>query len=815
MPLINTSLPNLIQGVSQQPDTLRYEGQCDEQINAVSSIVGGLRKRPPSEFIKDLGITSIPDNALIEFIDRDDDEKFLLLHTGDTLRIFTLKNANLGNAWAAGDESEIKFDADSSYQTSGLTIPSTHYLFSTDPKSNLRAFTIGDTTFLCNNTKTVSKYTGNATYQSDGYLSGLTDTSANIAYVFIKQGDYKKEYTVTINGTAFSATSLGSHDASDNATPENASTKAIRDLVRTAVAASFTCVDVGDYGFAVEVPDNAVVSVSDALSGNGIGIVYKEVSYVSDLPQECVNGLKVLVKGDPEVGGDDYYSVFRVPGTELGDIRNSFYEVGKGVWEETNGFSIDTTLNETTMPYILESLPNNQFNVTTMKLDTVMVGDEDTNPFPSFVGSQITNMFLFRNRVGILSTNKVILTEDGLGSSDDTGQFYNFFRTTVTSLLDSDNIDVTVASDQITNLKSASPLQGNLILFSDTGQFSLKGGDLLTPKTVTIEPITNYDYSDEVDPLSLGAYIYFPFTRGSYTGFREFAIDSSTEMFDGDEITSHVPSYIDSNVQTISGSSSENLIAVLAGTLAGDSTTDVCIYKYFFQNRKKLLSSWFKFKFSGAIRSLAFLDSELYLLTEVGSSHNLSKVDMRSNMVTDDIDILLDNKTKHTNVTGTSITLPYTPSSSDVVEAIDETGTKLPCSRSGATVTLDSSVTTATIHTGVKYEMRYKFSEVLFKASAGKGESPSNIAEMKLKNGAVFYHDTGYFKTTVTPVVGNVTTSTFTSPNNTNSAGSHRFMIFTDAEDCGITLTNDSHKPSNFSSAEFESFTNTRSKRYG
>ena len=45
MPLLNTSIPNLAQGVSQQPDNLRYPGQCDEQVNAWSTVVEGLSKK--------------------------------------------------------------------------------------------------------------------------------------------------------------------------------------------------------------------------------------------------------------------------------------------------------------------------------------------------------------------------------------------------------------------------------------------------------------------------------------------------------------------------------------------------------------------------------------------------------------------------------------------------------------------------------------------------------------------------------------------------------------------------------------------------
>ena len=57
MPLINTSLPNLIQGVSQQPDAVRYDGQCEAQENALSSVVDGLQK----DLLQNLYITILQD----------------------------------------------------------------------------------------------------------------------------------------------------------------------------------------------------------------------------------------------------------------------------------------------------------------------------------------------------------------------------------------------------------------------------------------------------------------------------------------------------------------------------------------------------------------------------------------------------------------------------------------------------------------------------------------------------------------------------------------------------------------------------------
>ena len=82
MPLITTSVPNLVQGVSQQPDNLRYPGQAEEQINALSSVVDGLNKRPHTEYVANLN-TSLQDDALVHFVDRDPLNKHAMIFNND------------------------------------------------------------------------------------------------------------------------------------------------------------------------------------------------------------------------------------------------------------------------------------------------------------------------------------------------------------------------------------------------------------------------------------------------------------------------------------------------------------------------------------------------------------------------------------------------------------------------------------------------------------------------------------------------------------------------------------------------------------
>jgi hypothetical protein len=44
MALVSKTIPNLVQGVSQQPEVLRLSSQFTSQLNGFSSVVEGLKK---------------------------------------------------------------------------------------------------------------------------------------------------------------------------------------------------------------------------------------------------------------------------------------------------------------------------------------------------------------------------------------------------------------------------------------------------------------------------------------------------------------------------------------------------------------------------------------------------------------------------------------------------------------------------------------------------------------------------------------------------------------------------------------------------
>jgi hypothetical protein len=938
MPLINTSVPNLIQGVSQQPDASRFAGQCEEQVNALSSVADGLKKRPNTRHIARLLTTAVDEDSFVHFINRDVAEKYVVIHNGSTIE-----------AWNILDGTKCEING----STNPFTPP--NYLATNTPRQQLKALTVADNTFIVNrdvpvgisptNTaalekkgfayiaqgdyekKYILKLGGNIAgvvasnaatftvnvvsyYYSDGWnrfkiesvdidnagegygsgddstldltfnwgsLGNTTPASYNSIVVmpvvtasFVDDGTGNGTYKVG-SVTVTNQGNFASHDASrtgyDFATDYNASitatvagdvvsgatytfsTEGTRDTVASDADTNNIAQSLfsGDYesGYFAEAPllDNSIfipttteistgvngdgymtatregntiilehnlndgdftLTTSDGLAGAGIKGVYKKTDSLTNLPLRAPNNFKVEITGDVELDQDNYWVQFK---THSGE------DFGNGAWEETVAPDVPDGVDSSSMPMTIQSVDLNKLEIKTIDYLERGAGDDETNPHPSFVGKTINDIIFFKNRLGFITDESVVFSE--------AGEFFNFYRTTVSSLIDSDPIDITVSSTKVTNLSSATPFQENLLLFSDNVQFVLKGGDLFTPKTVSVSPATNFSVENKISPIALGSYIYFPFTRGAYTGLRELTLSATTDTYDAIEVTEHVPAYIPKNIIDIAGTTSEDTIVLLSG----DEKGSLYIYNYFWNNNQKVLSAWSKFTFTGEVRGMEFIESSLYAIITHNDETNLVEMPLESGLKDANGYVThLDMRVSATVTNGSdTITLPYTPEDNSV-EVYTADGLKLTATNTGATVTLNQAVTEDTeVFVGIPYTMKYTFSEQLFKAKAGNGTSPSNAAKLMVRNGSIYFDDTAYFQVKVTPKARNTSVNTFT-PDVVGSttigslsldSGFYRFPVFTKAQDTTITIENDSALPSNFQSAEFESFVHSRSNRYG
>lgn len=169
MALVSQTIKNFIAGVSQQPPILRHTEQLETQINGFSTEAGGLQKRPPSIYIKNLG-TGINEKSKVHIIDRDESERYALALTGDDIKVWDLQ----------GNAKTVSFDGNSK-----------SYITTDSPRKNLKVITVADYTFIVN-TSYIAKLKADVakdTWASQGAL------------VHVKSGQYGRTYVVKINGS--------------------------------------------------------------------------------------------------------------------------------------------------------------------------------------------------------------------------------------------------------------------------------------------------------------------------------------------------------------------------------------------------------------------------------------------------------------------------------------------------------------------------------------------------------------------------------------------------------------------------------------
>ncbi|UZT50455.1 non-contractile tail tubular protein [Enterobacter phage 04_vB_Eclo_IJM] len=106
-------------------------------------------------------------------------------------------------------------------------------------------------------------------------------------------------------------------------------------------------------------------------------------------------------------------------------------------------------------------------------------GDDDTNPMPSFVDSTINDVFFYRNRLGFLSGENVIMSRSA--------GYFAFFPKSVATLSDDDPLDVAVSHPRISILKYAVPFSEQLLLWSDEVQFVMTSSGVLTAKSIQLD----------------------------------------------------------------------------------------------------------------------------------------------------------------------------------------------------------------------------------------------------------------------------------------------------------------------------------------
>lgn len=82
-------IPALYNGVSQQPATVRLPSQAEEVMNCLQTVVDGVRKRPPTQYVAKLAATA-PGAAFLHTINRDTNNRYSVVITNGDLKVYSI-----------------------------------------------------------------------------------------------------------------------------------------------------------------------------------------------------------------------------------------------------------------------------------------------------------------------------------------------------------------------------------------------------------------------------------------------------------------------------------------------------------------------------------------------------------------------------------------------------------------------------------------------------------------------------------------------------------------------------------------------------
>ena len=437
-------------------------------------------------------------------------------------------------------------------------------------------------------------------------------------YVFMKDGYYK----ITIDEISTSVVQANLALVRPQPTPFDTETtitaESILGDIRTELIASgnFTANDITQIGTGLHVKRSTVFNASTPV-GELLNVVASKVNDVGDLPSQCKHGMVVEVVNS-EAEEDNYYVKF---------FGNNDKD-GEGTWEECAKPGRTIRLKRSKMPVLLIRTADSNFRLTELdgstytisgtsypvpQWDDALVGDDVTNPEPSFIGKGISKMLFFRNRFAILADEHIVMSRPG--------DFTNFFAKSAIELIASDPIDISASSEYPAILFDGIQVNTGLLIFSKNQQFMLTtDSDVFSPTTAKINALSTYNFNFATNPISLGTTVGFLDNAGKFSRFFEMAQIQREGEPEVIEQSAVVARLFEKDLKLISNSRENSVIF-----FSEEGTSTLYGYRYFDNIRERKLAAWFRWTLTGTIQYHCMQDDFLYVVVRNNNKDQLLK----------------------------------------------------------------------------------------------------------------------------------------------------------------------------------------------
>ncbi|CAD5239132.1 tail tubular protein B [Klebsiella phage vB_KqP-Goliath] len=565
LPLEGT-IQSLLQGVSQQIPRERQPGQLGAQLNMLSDPVSGLRRRPSAEIVWESSIDNPGvDELFTEYVERGTDGRHLLINT------------NNGNWWLLSKNGKTIVNSGND-----------QYFVTTVGQTSIQTASIAGLTYILN-----TEMAPNTAVDNTGRIDPSTT-----GFFYVKSAAFQKRWNVTV-------TSGGADYSGDYTAPAAGSTSGNAEEVSGAYVAQ----QLRDSLVANGLPAGNVsvrgaylffYGLSNCVVSSDAGDTYAGVSNQSRVDQEQ----DLPAQLPSQANG----AMCRV-GTASSETAWYKFDYSTRTWSEVGAYGSITKI--TNMPRELAA----DDNIIARDWEGRLAGNDDNNQNPGFVeNGYITGIAAFQGRLVLLSGSVVDMSASGL--------YQRFYRSTVTSLLDTDRISISSASAQDSVYRTAIQFNRDLVLFANSMQAVVPGSVVLTPTNASISITSTYECDSRVTPVMAGQTVIYPNKRNnSYAGILELIPSPYTSsQYATQDATVHLPRYIPGRALQMQNSSVTNMAFV---RMSGQRK-NLLVYEFMWggQDGGKVQAAWHQWTFPYNILGVQALEDEVFLYLQGPSPGN-------------------------------------------------------------------------------------------------------------------------------------------------------------------------------------------------
>jgi hypothetical protein len=608
MPAVTQLTPNFLGGVSKQNDDKKLEGQLTECVNGYPDPTYGLLKRPGMQF------TSVLQKANGDAFTESElaDAAWFFIERGAAgSYIGAIKGTNI-YVWTA---------ADGTWCT--VTNNATGYLTGTQ-QNDYHFRSIQDTTIITNRTvNTAMGAAGTFVPNSVATLKLLTLVNTYSYTVTIQ--NIEAQVTAQ-NNTTFDDMLLYDPGDVDNNHHLIDKIKNVIEAQHTASNADFdgiwylegynnsivikrgtgTNAVVTDYSAVTGTPLHFEIDARGGLNNIALEVFEDDVTDVSKLPLESFtdHNVRVLNSNSAE---DDYHVKFVAYDTTLNR--------GRGYWEETVARDVSAGFDVDTMPHELANTGATTFTFDTINWSAREAGDDDTSPVPAFIGDPITSTFFYNNRLGILSTDNI-----NFSVANDP---YNFFVKSALTQIDSDPIDLNVASVRPVTLSDVLPSPQGLLVFSERQQFQVvtTDGSTLTPTSTIVRSVSNYEMNTNIAPVDVGTTTAFVSNVSGYSKLFTLQLRDVEQPPIVVDISKVVLEWIPDTIDNLTVSPQNSVIMLI-----DRDTSYLYLYRYYNNGEKDLFQAWTKWELPGTIQTAKILNDSVIVVSQHEDEYTIGSI---------------------------------------------------------------------------------------------------------------------------------------------------------------------------------------------